>query len=97
MNTLAPEFKEAHPINLSTDKALENTVLSPRFYTTDFKELDGMNIESMRGEWDKLMKEFAADPNQSHFQRPDNMLKNYSQLPEAVSYTHLTLPTNREV
>ena len=84
MNTLAPEFKEAHPINLSTDKALENTVLSPRFYTTDFKELDGMNIESMRGEWDKLMKEFAADPNQSHFQRPDNMLKNYSQLPDGL-------------
>jgi magnesium-protoporphyrin IX monomethyl ester (oxidative) cyclase len=44
MNTLAPEFKDAHPINLSTDKALENTMLSPRFYTTDFEELDGMNI-----------------------------------------------------
>jgi magnesium-protoporphyrin IX monomethyl ester (oxidative) cyclase len=84
MNTLAPEFKDAHPINLTTDKALENTVLSPRFYTTDFNELDGMNIEGMRSEWDKLMQEFAADPNQSHFQRPENMLKDYSELPEGL-------------
>jgi len=84
MNTLAPEFQDAHPINLSTDKALENTVLSPRFYTTDFEELDGMKIDSMRQEWDKLMAEFASDPNQAHFQRPDDMVKNYSQLPDGL-------------
>jgi magnesium-protoporphyrin IX monomethyl ester (oxidative) cyclase len=84
MNTLAPEFQNTLPINLTTDKALENTVLSPRFYTTDFEELDGMNIESMRGEWNKLMKEFEADPNQSHFQRPEDMLKDYSELPEGL-------------
>ena len=40
MNTLAPEFKDAHPINLATDKALQNTILSPRFYTTDFVGLN---------------------------------------------------------
>jgi magnesium-protoporphyrin IX monomethyl ester (oxidative) cyclase len=84
MNTLAPEFKDAHPINLSTDKALENTMLSPRFYTTDFEELDGMNIERMRAQWDLLMTEFAADPNQNHFQRPADMLKDYSELPEGL-------------
>lgn len=84
MNTLAPEFKDAHPINLSTDKALENTMLSPRFYTTDFEELDGMNIERMRAQWDLLMTEFAADPNQDHFQRPADMLKDYSELPEGL-------------
>jgi magnesium-protoporphyrin IX monomethyl ester (oxidative) cyclase len=84
MNTLAPEFKNDFPINLSTDKALENTVLSPRFYTTDFEEMDGMNIESMRGEWNKLMREFESDPNQSHFQRPEDMLKDYSKLPDGL-------------
>lgn len=84
MNTLAPEFKEASPINLSTDKALENTMLSPRFYTTDFKELDAMSIESMRAQWDVLMTEFIVDPNQDHFQRPADMLKDYSELPEGL-------------
>jgi magnesium-protoporphyrin IX monomethyl ester (oxidative) cyclase len=84
MNTLAPEFKDAHPINLSTDKALENTILSPRFYTTDFDELDRFNIESIRKEWDQLMKEFVADPNKDHFQRPVDMVKDYSKLPEGL-------------
>ena len=84
MNTLAPEFKDAHPINLATDMALQNTILSPRFYTTDFAELDAINIESIRPQWDKLMAEFVADPNQDHFQRPADMVKNYAKLPEGL-------------
>lgn len=84
MNTLNPEFANQIPINIATDQALENTILSPRFYTTDFKELDQMNIESVRVEWDRLMKEFEADPNNAHFQRPENMLKDYSELPEGL-------------
>jgi len=84
MNTLAPEFQDHTPINIATDRALENTMLSPRFYTTDFKELDAFNIESMRGDWDRLMAEFESDPNNAHFQRPENMLKDYSKLPEGL-------------
>jgi magnesium-protoporphyrin IX monomethyl ester (oxidative) cyclase len=84
MNTLAPEFKNQAPINIATDKALESTMLSPRFYTTDFKELDSFNIESQREEWDRLMAEFESDPNNAHFQRPENMLKDYSKLPEGL-------------
>ena len=44
-------------LNLSTEKALEETVLSPRFYTTDFEAMDKINIDSVRKEWDKLMEE----------------------------------------
>lgn len=84
MTTLAPELNDHIPMNIATDKALENTMLSPRFYTTDFKELDAMNIESMRPEWDRLMQEFESDPNNAHFQRPENMLKDYSKLPEGL-------------
>jgi len=74
----------ANMISESTDRALENTMLSPRFYTTDFKEMDSFDIESVRPEWNRLMQEFDRDINQTHFQRPEDMVKDYSQLPEGL-------------
>ena len=74
----------ANSISESTDRALESTILSPRFYTTDFDEMDRFEIESVRPEWNRLMKEFDTDINQNHFQRPDDMVKDYSQLPEGL-------------
>ena len=53
------------------DKALENTVLSPRFYTTDFDELDRMDVEPVRAEWNLLIAEMESDPNKFHFKRGD--------------------------
>ena len=50
-------------------KAVRNTVLSPRFYTTDFAALDRLNVEPVRAEWDKMMKEYEGDNNHDHFQR----------------------------
>src|SRR5436309_3056214 len=53
----------------STRMAQEDTVLSPRFYTTDFAELDRTNVESVRREWDELIAEMKSDPNRRHFVR----------------------------
>ena len=50
-------------------KAVRNTVLSPRFYTTDFAAMDRLNIDSVRAEWDVMMKEYEGDNNHDHFQR----------------------------
>jgi magnesium-protoporphyrin IX monomethyl ester (oxidative) cyclase len=52
-------------------KAVRNTVLSPRFYTTDFDAMDKLNVESVRTEWDVMMKEYEGDNNHDHFQRDD--------------------------
>ena len=52
-------------------KAQESTVLSPRFYTTDFAALNDMDVTSVRKEWDALIAEMASDPNKSHFKRND--------------------------
>ena len=46
-------------VNFSTEKAMEETMLSPRFYTTDFDAIDKINIEGVRDQWDELMMEFA--------------------------------------
>lgn len=50
-------------------KAQESTVLSPRFYTTDYKALDAMDVSSVREEWDRLIAEMQSDPNKLHFKR----------------------------
>jgi magnesium-protoporphyrin IX monomethyl ester (oxidative) cyclase len=57
------------PLNESTRLAQENTVLSPRFYTTDFAEMDRTNVEAVRAEWDLLIAELKSDPNRRHFVR----------------------------
>ncbi len=84
MSANAPTIEVARPINESTDRALESTILSPRFYTTDFDEMDRFDISSVKPEWDKLMQEFELDINQAHFQRPEDMSKDYSHLPEGL-------------
>ena len=57
--------------NITTEMAQETTTLSPRFYTTNFDELDRVNVEPVREEWDALIAELKADPNRNHFKRED--------------------------
>jgi magnesium-protoporphyrin IX monomethyl ester (oxidative) cyclase len=53
----------------ATRKAEANTLLSPRFYTTDFAALDRIDVTPVRAEWDATMAEYEGDNNQDHFQR----------------------------
>ncbi len=57
--------------NESTRKAQEDSLLAPRFYTTDFEELDRLDVTSVRREWDELIAEMRSDPNKGHFKRND--------------------------
>jgi magnesium-protoporphyrin IX monomethyl ester (oxidative) cyclase len=70
--------------NATTRQAQEDTVLSPRFYTTDFKELDRTDVTPVRAEWDDLIAEMRRDPNKRHFYRTPDWDAEVAQLPEAL-------------
>ena len=53
----------------ATRTAQQDTMLTPRFYTTDFEQLDRVDVSSVRAEWDVLIAEMKSDPNKGHFYR----------------------------
>ena len=57
--------------NDTTRTAVDSTMLNPRFYTTDFDELDRIDVSTVQDEWDPLIAEMRSDPNKGHFKRND--------------------------
>jgi magnesium-protoporphyrin IX monomethyl ester (oxidative) cyclase len=55
----------------SLEMAATDTLLTPRFYTTDFDALDRLDVSPVRAEWDALMADFESDPNKRHFRRTE--------------------------
>ena len=53
----------------ATRKAEANTLLSPRFYRTDYPAMERLDMSPVRGEWNRMMAEFKADVNGNHFER----------------------------
>lgn len=56
----------------ATDVAMQNTLLTPRFYTTDFDALDAVDVTPVRDDWDKLIARMQSDPNRGHFKKNED-------------------------
>ncbi len=55
----------------ATEVAMQNTLLTPRFYTTDFDEMDAIDVTPVRADWDVLIDQMKSDPNKGHFKKTD--------------------------
>ena len=67
VNTLKkPEFEEIRP---GVKAPAKDTILTPRFYTTDFDEMATMDISINEEELQAILEEFRADYNRHHFVR----------------------------
>ena len=71
--------------NDTTLLAQSDTILSPRFYTTDFAAMDRIDVSGIRPQWDALMEEFRQDANEGYFERPRDLDQDYSTLPPELS------------
>ncbi|WP_008311858.1 magnesium-protoporphyrin IX monomethyl ester (oxidative) cyclase [Leptolyngbya sp. PCC 6406] len=61
-----PEFTEIRP---GVKAPAQDTILTPRFYTTDFDEMAKMDISVNEDELQAILEEFRADYNRHHFVR----------------------------
>jgi magnesium-protoporphyrin IX monomethyl ester (oxidative) cyclase len=69
--------------NIAMRDATSETILSPRFYTTDHEAMDRLDISSVRAEWDEIMAELRRDENKGHFTRtPEFSAAQLADLPD---------------
>jgi magnesium-protoporphyrin IX monomethyl ester (oxidative) cyclase len=61
---------------------VQDTLLSPKFWTTDFQELESLDINEQAPEFKAMLQEFIADYNRNHFVRDDQFEKSFECLSE---------------
>ncbi len=73
--------KAAPAIDAATAAALEETLLTPRFYTTDFEKAAGLDLSQQQVELQAMLDEMRADYNRYHFMRDESF--------KGVTWDHL--------
>jgi magnesium-protoporphyrin IX monomethyl ester (oxidative) cyclase len=67
---------------LTTKAPSEETLLTPRFYTTDFEEMACLDISSNIEEIEAINEEFRVDYNQEHFIRDKEFAQSWKHFDE---------------
>lgn len=71
---------ETADLTLTTRHAIQEAVLNPRFYTTDFAAIDAMDVSKERREFEWIRDEFAKDYNKRHFVRTEAFQQDFSNM-----------------
>jgi magnesium-protoporphyrin IX monomethyl ester (oxidative) cyclase len=72
-----PGFEELRP---GIKVPAKETILTPRFYTTDFDEMAKMDISVNEDELQALLDEFRADYNRHHFVRDEEFQQSWDSI-----------------
>lgn len=69
---------------IKTKTPAAESLLTPRFYTTDFEEMGNLKINSNKLEIEAILEEFRNDYNQHHFVRDQEFIESWSHLGENI-------------
>ncbi len=72
-----PEFEELRP---GVKAPAKDTILTPRFYTTDFDAMAEMDLSANEDELQAILNEFRADYNQKHFVRDEQFEQSWAHI-----------------
>ncbi|MFB8793612.1 MAG: magnesium-protoporphyrin IX monomethyl ester (oxidative) cyclase [Microcoleus sp.] len=72
-----PAFEEMRP---GVKTPAKETILTPRFYTTDFDEMAKMDISLNEAELEAIMQEFRVDYNKNHFVRDEEFAQSWDHI-----------------
>jgi magnesium-protoporphyrin IX monomethyl ester (oxidative) cyclase len=74
-----PQFEEIRP---GIKVPAKETILTPRFYTTDFDEMAKMDLSFNEDELQAILEEFRTDYNRHHFVRNEEFNQSWDHLEE---------------
>lgn len=78
VNTLdKPQFEELRP---GIKAPAKETILTPRFYTTDFEAMAKMDISPNEDELQAILEEFREDYNRHHFVRDEEFEQSWEHI-----------------
>jgi magnesium-protoporphyrin IX monomethyl ester (oxidative) cyclase len=72
-----PDFEEIRP---GIKAPAKETILTPRFYTTDFEEMAKMDISLNEDELQAILEEFRTDYNRHHFVRDEQFNQSWDRI-----------------
>ena len=72
-----PKFEEIRP---GVKVPAKETILTPRFYTTDFEEMANMDISLNEEELKAILEEFRVDYNRHHFVRDEQFDRSWDNI-----------------
>jgi magnesium-protoporphyrin IX monomethyl ester (oxidative) cyclase len=81
MDHSTPDVATKAVSDQATARARADSLLAPRFYTTDFAALEKLDVSPVRAEWDAVMAEYEGDNNHDHFQRDAAFAEELKTLP----------------